>query len=118
MVVRGGLMAPEGLWTNAEDHHLEKLDEGQEDQWAISVFSADELSIAEICEAGPIPHPKIRVSTVDAVRSLGFDVVPTDAVHADLKFPQQPDEDTWDALRGIFGEPQRNPRLEVEDAAD
>lgn len=86
-------MASPGLWLNAEDHHFEKLDEGEEDQWAISVFSVDGLSVAEICEAGAVPHPQVRVSTVGAVRRLGFDVLPTDAVHADLKFPQQPDEE-------------------------
>lgn len=61
---------------------------------------------------------KSAFQTVGAVRNLGYDVVPTDAVHADLKLPDQPDENTWDALRSVFGEPERNPMLEVEDARD
>jgi hypothetical protein len=61
MVVRGGLMGSQGLWINAEDHHLEKLEEGQQGEWAISVFSAHALTAAEICRGGRIPHPQIRV---------------------------------------------------------
>jgi hypothetical protein len=109
-------MQSEGLWVNAQDHYEEKLDDGLEGEWAISVFSADGLSAAEICVCAEIPHPKVRLSSVGALRQLGFDVVPTDDLHADLKLPRDPDEEMWNALRSAFSEPERNPRLEVPDA--
>jgi hypothetical protein len=89
---------------------------GVRGQWAISVFSASEQTKAEICRAAEIPHPKIRVSTVGEVRRLGYDVVPTDAFHADLRLDRQPDEETWERLRSAFGAPERNPGLEEDDA--
>jgi hypothetical protein len=76
LVVRGGVMASEQLRLNAEDHNIENLEDGIADQWAISVFAAGGLSAGEICRAAAIPHPKVRVSTVGLVRSLGYDVIP------------------------------------------
>lgn len=109
-------MASEQLRLNAEDHNIEKLEDGIADQWAISVFAANGLSAGEICRAAAIPHPKVRVSTVGFVRSLGYDVIPTDDLHADLKLDHQPDEETWEALRSVFGEPEANPGREEDNA--
>lgn len=111
-------MASEQLWLNAEDHHAEKLGEEIEDDWAISVFSAAGLSAAEICAGAGIPHPKVRLSTVGAVRAIGFDVIPTvdDDLHADLKLDGEPDEAIWELLRSAFSEPQPNPGREDDNA--
>jgi hypothetical protein len=96
-VVRGGLMDSRGMRTNAEDHHLEKAQEGLE-EWAISVWSAPALEPDAIVLRCPIPHGTIQVSTVGAIRVLGCDVVRSEPppLHADLMFPSEPTEGAFE----------------------
>jgi hypothetical protein len=112
-VVRGGVMDPRDMRTNAEDHHLEMEQEGR-DEWAISVFSVPGMSADEIALGSPILNKKIRVTTVGAIRELGYDVTPSPQehpLHADLRFMGEPTDDDFEALRRIF-EPERpHPRL-------
>ncbi len=106
-------MGSQSLKTNAEDHRLEMLEQGRDNEWAISVFSAPGMTADQIAIASPIRHPQIRVSTVVAIRALGHDVTSSGyGFHADLKLVDKPNESTWEALSGVFDEPRRNPRLE------
>jgi hypothetical protein len=109
-------MGSAALQTGAQDHHLEMLEQGIEDVWAVSVFAARDMTADEIALASPIPHPQIRVSTVGEVRTLGHDVQPCGyGLHADLQLRGKPDEDMCEELRGAFEEPRANPRLLEDD---
>jgi len=99
------------LFVNAHDHNTEFPGE-----WAISVSSAAGWSAEQIAQEAPFRNRDMRVSTVGAVRSLGHDVVVSDEPpHADLRLACAPTEEVWEALRGVFGAAQANPRYDDEE---
>lgn len=100
------------LRVNAVDHHVEMQDLGL-DEWAISVWCEADCDADEVAKRSPIRNRKIMVSTVGAIRALGYDVVPSDEPpHADLKFPDEPSDDIFYELKAVFDPPRDNPRLE------
>lgn len=82
-------MEPGVLATNANTHYDEF------GVYALSVYSTPGLDADEIARRVPLPHSKIRESTVGRLRSRGYDVVssPGPPGHADLKLPDPPTED-------------------------
>lgn len=98
------------LWVNARDHNAEFTGE-----WAISAASVAGWPADEIARAAPFRNRDMRVATVGAVRSLGHDVVASDEPpHADIVLGCEPSEEVWEALRGVFGPTEPNPRYEEE----
>jgi hypothetical protein len=99
------------MFTNAVDHSFEHPGE-----WAISVASAAGWTAHDLACAAPFRNRQMRVSTVAAVRSLGHDVIPSGkAPHATLRLVEEPSEELWEALRGVFGPPEKNPRYGDEE---
>ena len=79
------------------------------DEWAISVWSAPGLDVGGVASQAPIRNGQICTCTVDQLREIGHDVVPSrEFPHADLKLREEPSEPLWEELRGIFGEPVEN----------
>jgi len=114
VVVRAGEMGSRSLWDNAVTHH--KLFQ----EWALSVASYPDMTAEEIAMGRRLRNRSMRVSTVEDIRSAGFEVVsdPDDAphgpeLHALIKLPidpsEEPTEDMWNQLRGCFGELIPNP---------
>lgn len=105
VVVRGGLMFPADLARGVQSHF------DTEGVYALSVFSAAGRTADEIAIAVPLPHPKIRTSTVGRVRVAGYDVVssPGPPGHADLLFREPPTDDDWRTMDRIFDPPRANP---------
>lgn len=108
IVVRGGVMLSGDLKTNAETHN--GVHRGE---WALSVGAANDLDAREICDQATfIRNKQVRLSTVGAIRSLGFDVRPSGRFpHADLHLDREPDEELWAELRSVFDNPIR--RIEL-----
>ena len=67
-------------------------------------------SIDPECE-NRLPHNKIQVSTVGAIRAVGADVVLTEPPegHHSVRFQVQPTDDDLTALMAAFEQPQENP---------
>lgn len=105
VVVRGGLMLPADFARGVQSHF------DTEGVYALSVFSTARRTADEIAIAVPLPHPKIRTSTVGRVRAAGYDVVssPGPPGHADLLLRKPPTDDDWRTLDRIFDVPRANP---------
>ena len=99
LVVRGGKNRPEDIHRGTATHPSGVI--------GVSVQSAEETSVAELASA--IPHRQIGVTTVDAIRRAGGDVVRTSGrstYHATLTglTPQQ--------VSNLLTPPISNPALE------
>lgn len=85
-------------------------------EYGISVFSLPDRSWREIASGAGLGHSVIRVSTVGAIRSGGYDVVPSPPAdprgHSTLMLPTEPTDEDWEKLWEVFGEPIPNPGLE------
>lgn len=113
LVVRGGIVTPEGTQHGADEH--------PEGPWGISVQSAPRMTAEQLARAGRIPHGKICVTTVGRVHALGpgFDVVPTRGVgrHATLAIPSRPVSPQHARMvNGAFDPPVSNPARRQEHA--
>jgi hypothetical protein len=116
-VVRGGVMDPRDLRVNADDHHLEMMEEHGSDEWAISVYSVPDRDADSIAIEAPFGNKQIRVATVGDLRAAGYDVTPSPWVHplhADLRFAREPTDDDFEALRQIFAPARPRPNPEEE----
>lgn len=92
--------------TNARDYNVEHPGE-----WAISVASMAGWFQDGLAMEAPFRNRQMRVSTVGAIRALGHDVVRSGkAPHATLRLAQEPSEEVWEGLRGVFGPTVSNPR--------
>jgi hypothetical protein len=84
-----------------------------EGRLGVSVVSDNGLTKLELAFKGQLPHPVVRVTTVGALRSLGYDVVPTrvnrDQGHAVILLPGEPSYEDWSRLISAFDQPEPNP---------
>jgi hypothetical protein len=104
-------MAEETLTANANDHHDDFLAGETTVPYALSVFSHHARGVKRICRrAWPVlSHGQIRVSTVGALRDLGYDVI-RDGKKGHCLIPLDPPPWDWTPLRDIgFGLAQPNP---------
>ena len=110
VVVRGGLMFPADLETGALTHYDEF------GRYALSVYSLPGRTGDEIAVLVPLPHSKIRESTVGRLRAAGYEVVPSPGPpgHADLRVPNPPSRGDWQALDALFDPPRPNPAARKE----
>jgi hypothetical protein len=80
---------------------------------ALSVATMPGLTANEIAlddRSKFLTQGKMRVTTVGALRSAGYEVVEDDEPHALVLLPQKPDEAMLEELRAIFAETRDNPR--------
>jgi len=107
-------MAEESLTLSAQNHNAAYKNGESTIPWAISVFSHPSAGVADICREGwPIlGHNRIRVSTVGALRQLGYDVVP-DGENNHALIPVGPPPWDWGSLRNVGFQPaELNPEKE------
>jgi len=104
-VVRGGRCRPQSFLGGVRSHPKVPGVAG------FSVQSANGVSVAELAEAGKIPHSSIGVTTVGRVRELGLDVRPTPGrgLHATVVTGEPLEEEVAERLSAIF-EVRKNPR--------
>lgn len=105
VVVRGGEMNGESVRRTAIGSHAEY------GIFAVSVFVAFDVSVEQLCQERPElqRYRKVRLSTVDRLRSLGFALIPTlDRPHYDVVLPDV-DDITLDRLELGFDLPIVNP---------
>jgi hypothetical protein len=105
VVVRGGLMLPADLIRSAQSHR------DVEGLYALSVYSIPGATAEEIARGVPLPHAKIRTSTVGRIRAAGYDVLssPGPPGHADLVLPTPPTDKDGSTLDGVFDPARPNP---------
>jgi hypothetical protein len=106
VVVRGGLLSSESMDTSVNTH----FDEFGE--YALSVSCRPGLTADGIAQEAGIPHPKLRESTVGAIRAIGYDVLASEQhgpAHAEVAFSYPPGDADWEALQGVFGPARPNP---------
>jgi hypothetical protein len=115
VVVRGGAQwSREGLISSAEAHYRDR------GEYALTVWSFPDKTAKDIVFAvgdESFPHGKIRVSTAGRLRSVGFEVIPSEANqaeppgHVDVKpnFNQPLHDASADAFIAAFDPPIPNP---------
>jgi hypothetical protein len=110
LVVRLGLSAPDTLRKTALAHFD---DHGE---FAISVVSLPHATVDELAHLAGLPHPRLRTTTVGAIRAVGFDVVPDEPPpgHALITLPRLPADEDYAAIADVFGPPEPNPALKEE----
>lgn len=81
--------------------------------YGLSVASAPGMTKLELAIVARLPYDVIRVTDVGTLRSLGYDVVPTeedhDRNHALLHLPGEPTREDWERLNEAFGPVEPNP---------
>jgi len=81
--------------------------------WGLSVASAEGLTKTELAFAAQLQYDVIRVTTVGRLRTLEYDVVPTeegrDRDHALILLPGEPSREDWEKLITAFDQPEPNP---------
>jgi len=105
VVIRGGEMTGAFVRRTATDAHHEL------GIYAVSVFLALDADVEELCAAEPylVRYGKIRLSTVNRLRSDGFPLLPTlDRPHYDIVLPDL-DEATLGRLDRCFDPAVPNP---------
>ena len=85
-------------------------------RWGLSVACLAGRSVEEIVarqfNRAPLRHPKIRVSTVGAIRAAGADVVRSgQPPHALVLFDHEPTTEDWATLVAAFAPAEPNPGL-------
>jgi hypothetical protein len=113
VVVRGGLSAPRTLHRTALEHF------DKHGLFAISAASLPDMSADELAAVAQLPHPRIRETTVGAIRRAGHDVVPDEPppAHALITLPRLPTDDDYMTIADLFGPPRPNP-VTVEGGTD
>jgi hypothetical protein len=104
VVVRGGVMA---LVTVRES-----VDTGyeQESDYNLSFWGENGYSYVELLAVAPRPNGQIRLSTIGALRALGYDPFRSDPwPHVTVRFEAEPTDDELERLIDVFGEPIPNP---------
>lgn len=87
------------------------------DNYELSFFGDNDLSIEEIASAAQrpvprLPHPKIRVSTVGDIRGLRLEPLREGTFpHLVIRFQISPTDDELLELTNSFGEPIDNPAI-------
>lgn len=116
IVVRGGVFGGglESLQEAALDEYERLRAEGDpEPVHGLSVCCLPGMTAEEIAEtvgSANLPHPRMRTSTVGALQSCGYEVVPSEwRGHATLIFPKPLTEQDWHNLQESFGPPICNP---------
>ena len=105
VVVRGGEMNSATVRRTATGSHDEY------GIFSVSVFVAFDVPVEQLChERSELQrYRKVRLSTVDRLRSLGFALIPTlDRPHYDIVLPDL-DDNTLDRLELGFDLPIVNP---------
>jgi hypothetical protein len=90
---------------------LEKSSE-HEGVFGFSVYSSEGVSVEHLARAGGIENKKIGVTSVAAIRELGFDVVPTSGRphHATVSMGKNATLEDYNGLSELF-EQCDNPRV-------
>jgi hypothetical protein len=81
-------------------------------EFAISVRSKEGLTANELAAIDPpLAYPRIRETTVGAVRAVGYDVVRDEPppAHALVMLPSIPADDDYLKISSALGEPRDNP---------
>jgi len=114
IVIRGGMLASaRDLAGDAQDcfDWLERR--GEAGVYGISVGSLPDGTADQIARAlgtDRLPHPRMRISTVAALRGCGCEVVPSGRRgHATLIFGDAPTDEDWKNLQAAFSEEADNP---------
>jgi hypothetical protein len=105
VVIRGGQMTGEFVRRTATDAHDEL------GIYAVSVFLTLDAAVEDLCATEPflVRYGKIRLSTVERLRSGGFPLIPTlDRPHYDIVLPDL-DDSTLLRLDGCFDAAVKNP---------
>lgn len=117
-VLRAGVLEVSSLEANATNHMVDTLHETGRLEWAISVACRGGVSVDELAkEAGEkvwkfSERPRMRASTVGALRARGYDVVPDDLPHALILLPKSPAGADYVAVESTFGAVIANPAYE------
>lgn len=116
VVIRGGILAetPEDIRVQAEGEYLRLEQDGDpEPVYGLSVWSLPAMSAEEVAQAvgtDDLPHKRMRATTVGALATRGYEVVPSGPPsHATIVFPGPPTYDDWQNLQQSFGDPIDNP---------
>jgi hypothetical protein len=103
LLVRGGLMLPEDLWTAAETARVTMRRPG------ISAFGGESVTLEDVLAQHPIRHAQFRRTTAGRVREAGFELEQTGrAGHYTIWVPDT-DHETLIRLADSFDPPERNP---------
>lgn len=102
LVVRGGQMNLTDLRRAAVDCQKAKGRPG------LSVWSRDDASLDELTEAGTIPNPKVRTTTVRRIVEDGLEIEETGSPHCTI-WLSDTSESTLMNLVNLFDEPVTNP---------
>lgn len=77
----------------------------------LSFFGENDLTLDEICKQACLPHGRIRVSTVGALREAAFEPLrcAPPPLHLCVRFDREPTDTVLERLRGAFMDPLPNP---------
>jgi hypothetical protein len=116
VVIRGGILGGglEEIKAQAEDEFMRLQVEGDPDPVrGLSVCSLPDMTAEQIAEAvgtERLPHSRMRATTVETLRSHGYEVVASDwPGHATIALRGPASEQDWQNLQKSFGEPMDNP---------
>lgn len=116
IVIRGGILGGglQEIQEQAEDEFMRLQVEGDPDPvYGLSVCSLPNMTAGEIAEAvgtERLPHARMRATTVEALKSRGYGVVPSDwPGHATIVLPGPATEQDWQNLQESFSAPMDNP---------
>lgn len=119
VVIRGGLMARDGLIASAR-----RYADQNEGIYGITLWSWPGLTAGEIAQRvkedhaqgrNPVGHGQLRWSTAGVIREAmsagrAFILKKTGQDgHYTLTFPSEPSDGDWDRLEKMFGPPEPNP---------
>ncbi len=104
-------MLLEDLRGNVLSHYDKILAEEGREEWALSVNCVPGLDVEDTARQAARLNRQMCVSTVGAIRSLGYEVRPdwTEDGHTNILFDAEPTDDELLALRGVFSDPVPNP---------
>jgi hypothetical protein len=102
LVVRGGQMNLSDVLKSALDCQKAKGRPG------LSVWSRDDASLDELTEAGTIPNPKVRATTVRRIVEDGLEIEETGSPHCTI-WLSDTSESTLMNVVNLFDEPVANP---------
>jgi hypothetical protein len=111
VVIRGGLSSADTLRKTALAHYD---DQGA---FAISARSLPDMTADELAHVEPpLPQPRLRDTTVGALRRAGYDVIPDEPppAHALIMLPRLPADEDYVAVSATFAEPRENPAYRKE----
>ena len=110
VIARGGESSPPTLHKSALAEHDDSGTLG------ISAVSRPDMTADEIAFLGEIPHPKLRETTVGALRAAGYDVIPDEPPpgHALITLPAIPADEDYVAISDLFGPTRPNPAFRKE----